>query len=50
MVDKSKHIFHWSINFNQNVLNDIPPNIGQISKQNYMITGMWNHNIIFGGK
>jgi hypothetical protein len=28
------NIFHWSIKFDQN---DIPPNIGQIDKQNHMI-------------
>ena len=35
MVGKYINIFHWSINFDNN---DIPPNIGQISKQYHMIT------------
>ena len=34
MVGKYINIFHWSINFDNN---DIPPNIGQISKQYHMI-------------
>ena len=34
MVGKYINIFHWSINFDNC---DIPPNIGQISKQCHMI-------------
>ena len=34
MVGKYINIFHWSIDFDNN---DIPPNIGQISKQYHMI-------------
>lgn len=34
MVGKYINIFHWSIDFDNN---DIPPNIGQISKQYHLI-------------